>query len=117
MQSIYTLLAALSENKTKLQDCLARRKSLSVSSHQGINYLATTKSRVIAINFEHPDKKQEVKGKRTATLPKRVGRPLKLVQSARPKIANLLKYTGNGGNDKQSKSYHNFISWFSRVKL
>ena len=88
MQSIYTLLAALSENKTKLQDCLARRKSLSVSSHQGINYLATTKSRVIAINFEHPDKKQEVKGKRTATLPKRVGRPLKLVQSARPKIAN-----------------------------
>ena len=81
-------MAALSENKTKLQDCLARRKSLSVSSHQGINYLATTKSRVIAINFEHPDKKQEVKGKRTATLPKRVGRPLKLVQSARPKIAN-----------------------------
>ena len=81
-------MAALSENKTKLQDCLARRKSLSVSSHQGINYLATTKSRVMAINFEHPDKKQEVKGKRTATLPKRVGRPLKLVQSARPKIAN-----------------------------
>ena len=88
MQSIYTLLAALSENKTKLQDCLARRKSLSVSSHQRINYLATTKSRVIAINFEHPDKKQEVKGKRTATLPKRVGRPLNLVQSTRPKIAS-----------------------------
>ena len=88
MQSIFTLLAALSENKTKLQDCLARRKSLSVSAHQGINYQATIKSRVKAINFEHPDKKQEVKGKRTATLPKRVGRPLKLVQSDRPKIAN-----------------------------
>ena len=88
MQSIYTLLAALSENKTKLQDCLPCRKSLLVSSHQGINYLATTKSREIAINFEHPDKKQEVKGKRTATLFKRVGRPLKLVQSARPKIDN-----------------------------
>ena len=73
MQSIFTLLAALSENKTKLQDCLARRKSLSVSAHQGINYQATIKSRVKAINFEHPDKKQEVKGKRTATLHKRVG--------------------------------------------
>ena len=98
MQSIYTLLVALSENKFKLQDRLPCRKNFSISSHQGINYVATIKNRLLSINSQHPDEKQKrrvVIGERTVKRLKEHGPPQTFIQPAKPTIAKSSNISGS----------------------